>query len=108
MASSTKPKKTKTDRRVVSFELPDDMLEVLDQDAKARSAKSRHIRARDIVVQALSHKETEDLAQQLGELDARVAMLKTMIQKLAYAVIVYAAGKSPTDANAWIREHLTN
>src|SRR5262245_21558814 len=103
MASAAERKKTKPDRRVVSFELQDDTLKLLEQDAKSRSAKSRHVRARDIVVQALSQQDNDDLAQLVGQIDAKVAGLKIMIQRLAYAVIVYAAEKEPKEANAWIR-----
>jgi hypothetical protein len=108
VANSTERKKAKIDRRVVSFELAEDVLELLVQDAKAHSAKSRHARARDIVVTALSQKAGDDFAQLVGELDTKVAWLKTGIQRLAYAILVYASHTDAKDANAWIREHLTN
>jgi hypothetical protein len=108
MAGSTRRKQATTDRRVVSFELPEDMLELLVRDAKSHSTKSRHVRARDIVVQALSQKDIEDLAQLVGELDLKVAWLMTAIKRLAYAILVYGSRIDSKEANAWIREHLTN
>ena len=99
------PKKKKTNRNVVSFELADDMSELLGQDAKARCAKSLHIHARDIVVQGLSHK-CHLATWPSHELDAKVAGLKTMMQRQTYAVLVYIAKIDPKDANARIREHL--
>ena len=84
MANSAGQKKAKADRRVVSFELPEDMLALLMQDAKACSAKSRHVQARDIVIQALSNADGNDLAQLVGELDIKVAWLKTAVQQSDY------------------------
>ena len=103
--NTTGPKQTKAARQVISFELPDEVLELLVQDAKAHSVKSRHIRARDLVTERLS--QSEDIADLLGELDAKIAGLKTMIQRSTYAFLVYGVGKPPAEANAWIREHLT-
>ena len=93
-------------RRVVSFELEAEMLQVLEQEAKAYSAKSRHVRARDIVVQSLCDKSGSDLAQLVAELDAKVAWLKIAIQKIAYVIFVYGSHTDPKSANSWIREHL--
>src|SRR5882672_5533409 len=103
MAGSDGRKKKETGRRVVSFEMPEDMLELLVQDAKASSVKSRHVRARDIVLQALSRKDSDDLAQLVGELDAKIAWLKSGIQRLAYAILVYASHTDSKLANEWIR-----
>lgn len=109
MAESTGPRKTKMNRnrRVVSFELQDNMLELLERDARAHSVKSRHLRARDMIVEALLHSDTEGVVQLLGELETKVVWLQTMIQRLAYADLVYIAGQPIADANAWIRDHLT-
>lgn len=94
----------KSSRRIVSFELPEDVYRALDDEAAARGTSSVHKRAREIVVEHFTN--FADLQDQLDSLGMDVAWLGNLVRRIAYAVIVHAAGKDSDEANAWIRENM--
>jgi hypothetical protein len=95
-----------TNRRVVSFELSEVVFKALQDDAAIRGSGSIHQRARDIVVDYFANREIDELNEQITSLDANVAYLGDLVRRVAYSVIVHAAGKGSEEANRWIREHM--
>ena len=93
-------------RRIVSFELPPAILEQLQDDAKTRGSSSVHQRARDIVMDYLSNRDTAELSEGVAALDADIAYLGDLVRKVAFSVIVHAAGKDSKLANEWIRNNM--
>ena len=93
-------------RPVVSFELPQNLLELLQESSAATGMKSHHLHARDLVVDALTSKDTTELQRQMSELEQRLIHLTTLVQRATYSVIVHAAKRSSEEANKWIRENL--
>jgi hypothetical protein len=96
----------KSERRNVTFELPEGYLLALQQDAESRGSKSIHIRAKEIVVDYFANREVAELHDRIASLDSNVAGLDENIRRAVYSVIVHAAGKSSEEANRWIRENM--
>jgi hypothetical protein len=49
---------------------------------------------------------THELEEQLAAIERDMTWLGQLVRRVAYVVIVHAAGKESTEANAWIREHM--
>lgn len=96
----------KSRRHIVSFELPEAVYEALQEDAATRGSRSIHRRSREILVDHLTNRTQLELQEQLATLDSEVAWLGDMLRRLAYSVMVHAAGKDNPEANAWIRENM--
>ena len=93
-------------RRNVTFELPLSAFKELQEDANSRGSVSIHQRAREIVIDYLANREIVELTEQVASLDVGVAHLGDLVRRVAYSVIVHAAGKDSKDANKWIRENM--
>lgn len=96
----------KSQRHIVSFELPELVYEALQEDAAARGSNSVHQRARELLLDHFANRGVGELQEQLAALDGEVAWLGVMVRRVAYAVIVHAAGKDSDVANAWVRENM--
>lgn len=106
MSMSKSKSKSKSGRRVISFQLPKEVFEVLQQDVALRGTKSLHQRCRDIVVNHYLEDSAHELQEQLSAIESDVTWLGQLVRRVAYAVIVHAAGKEIKEANSWIREHM--
>jgi outer membrane murein-binding lipoprotein Lpp len=93
-------------RRNITFELPPTEYQALQEDAEARGSGSLHQRAREIITDSLSNRDIDELSEQVAIVDANVAHLSELLRRVAYSVLVHAAGKESKEANAWIREHM--
>ena len=82
------------------------MLQALQDRSTTVGDKSHHLHARDIVINALISPTKYELQQQIIEQERRYAHLEMMIRRLAYSVLVHAAGRTSEEANAWIRENI--
>jgi hypothetical protein len=99
---------SKSNRRIVTFELPKSVFDSLQEDTQVRGANSVHQRAREIIIDHASNQHINDLVDRVESLDTEVSHVGDLIRRVAYSVIVHASGKTSKEANAWIREHMPN
>lgn len=98
----------KSPRRNITFELPPAVFQALKEDAEVHGLESHHKRARDIVIDYLTNRDLADLRTHVAALDTDISYLAELVRRVAYSVIVHAAGRDSKEANEWIREHMTS
>jgi hypothetical protein len=100
-------------RRNVTFELAKAEYRALQDDAAVRGLDSLHQRAREVIVDYLSHQPAEEVSERIGAVEQELAGLKeqtehlgTLLRRVAYAVI-YASTNSNEEANQWVSKNMS-
>jgi hypothetical protein len=91
---------------LVTFRLSPEAFEALSRDAGGRPGVSHHQRAREIVLDYLTNRDTAELRSLLADLESKVLGVAELVRRDTYAVLVHAAKMENEKAKAWIRESM--